>query len=492
MRLAIPRRGKPDMPDRTKEIVSNIALFPEENPYPVLRIDVHGILLYANRASEDLLIQWQCVVGEAVPDLILKKLALILESGLTHEFEVCCGSRVYSFAMVPIIDRGYVNFYGRDSTKRKQFEEGLAKSEARLKRAQEIANLGSWEFDLAQNKIIWSDEAYRMFGFQPNEFEVSYEAFLEAVHPEDRNAVNEAYITSIKDGRDDYEIEHRVVQKGSGKIIYVHEKCEHVRDKTGKIVRSVGMVHDITVRKQKRMEIERLNAELETRTKELEGLNKELEAFNYTVAHDLRKPLTVISSYCQILSELSGDKLDHQSIDYLEQITLSTFNMSQLIDALLNFSRLAHTKIKLEKVNLSDIANLIIADLMLAEPERKVKFRIEKNIKANADMVLIKAAMTNLLGNAWKFTAEQKEAVIEFGVKESDGENVFFICDNGPGFSEEESQNLFAPFQRLRGTKAVTGFGIGLATVERIIHRHGGKVWAEGTPGKGATFCFSF
>jgi light-regulated signal transduction histidine kinase (bacteriophytochrome) len=218
------------------------------------------------------------------------------------------------------------------------------------------------------------------------------------------------------------------------------------------------MVHDITVRKQKRMEVERLNAELKTRYRELEDLNKELEAFNYTIAHDLRKPLTVISGYSQVLEDLLDDKLDQKSIDYLKKITSSTINMSQLIDALLDFSKLAHTELKLGKVNLSDVANLVIADLKSAEPDRKVTFR----------------------------------ALIEFEMKESDGKNVFFIRDNGAGFSVEEAQNLFAPFQRLRGAEAITGFGIGLATVERIIHRHGGEIWAEGIPGKGATFYFRF
>jgi PAS domain S-box-containing protein len=389
-------------------------------------------------------------------------------------------------------DESYLHTVWRDISERKRAQKAIMQSREFLRKAQEIAHLGSWELHLTDNKLIWSDEVYRIFGFQPNEFEASYEAFLEAVHPEDREEVNEAYISSINDHRDHYEIEHRVVQKRSGKILYVHEKCEHVRDESGKIVRSIGMVHDITVRKQKRMEIERLNAELETRYREMEDLNKELEAFNYTIAHDLRKPLTVISGYSQSLEDLLGDRLDQQSIDYLKKITNSTINMSQLIDALLDFSRLAHAELKSGKVNLSDVANLAIADLKSAEPDRKVTFRVMENMEANVDIVLIKAVLVNLLGNAWKFTAKQKEALIEFEMKESDGKNIFFIRDNGVGFSMEEAQNLFAPFQRLLGIESITGFGVGLATVERIIHRHGGQIWAEGIPGKGATFYFSF
>jgi len=472
------------MSDKMQEIVSNIALFPEENPCPVLRVDEGGILLYANRASTDLLTQWQCVVGRTVPDFVLKKLSKSLEHGHDQDLEVRCGEREFSFAMVAIVDRGYVNFYGRDVTKSKLIEE-------RLKRTQEIANLGSWELTLADNSLIWSDETYRIFGFQPNEFDASYEAFLEAVHPEDRDAVNEAYISSIKQGRNFYEIEHRILQKGSGETLYVHEKCNHIRDETGKIIRSIGMVHDITARKQKQMEIERLNTELETRTKKLEDLNGELEAFNYMLAHDLRTPLTVINGYCEILEQLLGDKLDQQSLDYLKKITTSTFNMSQLIEALLDFSHLTHTEPKLVKVNLSDMANMVIADLRFSDPGRKITFQVADNITANVDMALFKTVIENLLGNAWKFTAEQNEAVIAFSMDECNGKKIYFIRDNGTGFSMEEVQNLFAPFQRLRGADAAPGFGIGLATVERIIHRHGGEIWAKGSPGKGATFYFS-
>jgi len=479
------------MPDQSKEIVSNIALFPEENPCPVLRVDGGGVLLYANRASTDLLTQWQCVVGGAVPDFVLEKIAVSLDGCHGQELEVHCEGQDFSFAMVAIVDRGYVNFYGRDVTKRKLIEDRLAKNKERLKRAQGIASLGSWELNLADNSLIWSDETYRIFGFQPNEVEASYESFLEAVHPEDRDAVNEAYVSSIKEGRDCYEIEHRIIQKRSGKTLYVHEKCEHIRDESGKIVRSVGMVHDITARKQKQLEIERLNAELETRAKKLEALNRELDSFNYMLAHDLRTPLTIINGYCEILEQHLVDKLDQQSSDFLKKITKSTLNMSQLIEALLDFSRLKHTEPKVETVNLSDMANLAIVGLRFSEPDRKVTFRVAENILANVDMVLFKTVMENLLGNAWKFTAQQNEAVIAFGMEERNDRNIYFIRDNGSGFSMEEAQNLFEPFQRLRGADATTGFGIGLATVERIIHHHGGEIWAKGTPGKGATFYFS-
>lgn len=479
------------MSTQPQKIISDIEMLPEENPCPVLRIDGGGILLFANHASRDLLTQWRCAVGEAVPGFVCNKLSLALASGLRQELEAVCGEQIISLAMVAVAERGYVNLYGSDITQRKRIEEQLAKSEERLKRAQEIASLGSWELNLADNSLSWSEEVYRLFGLQSNEFEASYDAFLAAVHPEDRDAVNVAYTNSLSEGRDYYEIEHRIIQQGSGKVLYVHEKCEHVRDETGKIVRSFGMVHDITIRKQKQMEVERLNSELEDRARELENINRELEAFNHMIAHDLRKPLTVIGGYSQILQDLLTDKLDPQAIDYLRRITNSTFNMSHLINALLDFSRLSHTEPKLEKVNITDLANLVITGLRLAEPSRNVTFRVEENLVASVDKVLIEAVLTNLFENAWKFTVNQHEAIIEFGMSKRDGKKVFFICDNGIGFSMEEAQRLYEPFQRLRGADDFTGFGVGLATVKRIIHRHRGEVWAEASPGNGATFYFS-
>jgi len=251
------------------------------------------------------------------------------------------------------------------------------------------------------------------------------------------------------------------------------------------------LFNDITERRRAEEEIKRLNADLAARAAELEIANRELEAFNYTVAHDLRKPLTVVNGYCQALGELCGSKLDEACNGYLREAYEGTLRMNRLIDALLNFSRLAHVEPRRESVDLSAMAHLVAAELKLAEPERRVGFQIADGVSVDGDAALLRIVLDNLLGNAWKYTSTREEAVIEFGMTEIDGHPACFIRDNGAGFDMEYAEKLFIPFQRLPGAEECKGFGIGLATVERIIRRHGGKIWAEGEPDKGATFWFT-
>jgi light-regulated signal transduction histidine kinase (bacteriophytochrome) len=217
--------------------------------------------------------------------------------------------------------------------------------------------------------------------------------------------------------------------------------------------------------------------------------NIELEAFNYTVSHDLRKPLTVINSYCQMVQELCGNKLDEKSLGYIQEIYEGTLRMNRLIDTLLDFSSVSRVELRHERVYLSKMAEEVALGLKVSEPERRVTFRIAAGITADGDAGLLRVVLENLIGNAWKHSGTQEETVIEFGVTEVAGKPACFVRDNGPGFDMVHADKLFAPFQRLPGTE-VEGHGIGLATVERIVKRHGGRVWAEGEPGMGATFYF--
>ncbi|TAL24787.1 MAG: PAS domain S-box protein [Nitrospirae bacterium] len=521
----------------------------------------------------------------------------------------------------------------------------LTENEARLKRSQEIAHLGSWELDLANNNLTWSDEVYRIFGLQPQEFDATYEAFLERVHPDDRAAVNDAYSGSLREGRDTYEIEHRVIRKATGEIRIVHEKCQHFRDETGKIIRSVGMVHDITERKtaeeklirakeewertfdsvpdmiaildenyhivrvnkamaeklgvnaeqcaglvcyqcvhetsgppafcphaltladgkyhiaevyeerlggdllvstsplfnengkligsvhvarditeQKKSEkeIKSLNEDLRGYVIDLEAANKELDAFSYSVSHDLRAPLRGIDGFSLALLEDYADKLDDNGRDYLERMRAGTQRMGQLIDDLLNLSRVTRVRMSRENINLSAIAGKVADRLKKTSEKHEVEFIIAENLLAYCDANLLNVVFENLLGNAWKFTEKRKAAKIEFGVMQSkpplnpllnqggelvDSENsppnlggvaegrgggmVYFVRDNGAGFDKTYAEKLFTPFQRLHTMEEFPGTGIGLATVKRVIERHGGKVWIEGEVDKGATVYFT-
>ena len=241
---------------------------------------------------------------------------------------------------------------------------------------------------------------------------------------------------------------------------------------------------DITERKRAEEEKERLNADLA-------AANLELEAFNYSVAHDLRQPLNAIGMNCQALIELCSDKLDEVCKDYVEGSYKGVLSMNQLIEALLNLSRMGQAELRRDKVDLCVLAHEVVAILKTTEPERQVDFRVADGITADADANLLRVILDNLLGNAWKYTGMRKEAVIEFGAIEIDGKPVYFVRDNGEGFDKGHAEKLFIPFQRLPGAEQFKGHGIGLATVHRIIQRHNGRVWAEGKPGEGSTVYFT-
>ena len=251
------------------------------------------------------------------------------------------------------------------------------------------------------------------------------------------------------------------------------------------------LMKDVTARKRMEEEIEILNTDLASRAADLEATNKELEAFSYSVSHDLRKPLTNINGYCQLALELYGGSLDERCRGFLQEIYDGTMHMNHLIDTLLRFSLLTRAELHREEVDLSNIARDVAAKLSLEEPGRRVKFDIAEGILVNGDARLLGVVMENLLGNAWKYSGKQEETLIEFGGTEVEGKPAFFVRDNGIGFDMCEADRLFDAFGRLSGATDFAGHGIGLATVQRIIHRHGGHIWAEGEEGKGATFYFS-
>ncbi len=253
----------------------------------------------------------------------------------------------------------------------------------------------------------------------------------------------------------------------------------------------LATLRDITERKLAVEEIERLNTNLRARVSELEDANRELDAFNYTVSHDLRKPLTIINGYCQEIIDECGNKLDEQCKGYFTEIYNGTLRMNELINVLLDFSDLSHRELHRKTVDLSELAKIVAAQLGLTGPERRVTFRIAEDVIVYGDVDLLRIVLENLLGNAWKYTGTRERGVIEFGVTEIDGNPACFVRDNGSGFDMTDAKRLFIPFQCLSHTDEMRGHGIGLATVERIIKRHGGKVWAVGERGKGATFYFT-
>jgi len=226
-------------------------------------------------------------------------------------------------------------------------------------------------------------------------------------------------------------------------------------------------------------------------SRELEGANKELEAFSYSVSHDLRAPLRAIDGFSHALLADYENKLDEQGQDYLRRVRGATKRMTQLIDDLLSLSKITRASLTRQRVDLSDVAKHVLAELGGRDPGRRITTRVADDLVVQADPQLITVMLENLLGNAWKFTSKQPAATIEVGKESRGEETVFYIKDNGAGFSMEHATKLFAPFQRLHAPEEFEGTGIGLATVNRVVVRHGGRVWAEARPGQGATFLFT-
>ncbi len=260
----------------------------------------------------------------------------------------------------------------------------------------------------------------------------------------------------------------------------------------GSILFGSGRLRQAIVQRDKaEQEVVMLNRNLLSRTDELEAANRELETFAASVSHDLRSPLATIGGFNHLIAELPEEKLREKRAKYTGIISLEAVRMEKLIKALIEFSRLSKTGLTRELVSLSRLADEIAAGLKHSAPDRAVTFKIEDGVDVMGDAVLLRAAMQNLLSNAWKFTGRQKEALIEFGAMGRNSEKIFFVRDNGAGFENEQADRVFEAFHRLHSDKEFQGTGIGLATVKRIITRHGGRVWAEGEKGKGAAFYFT-
>ncbi len=253
----------------------------------------------------------------------------------------------------------------------------------------------------------------------------------------------------------------------------------------------VGIIRDITDQKRVEEKIRQLNDDLERRNNELSAINKELEAFSYSVSHDLRAPLRAISGFSNALLEDCMARLDTQGQRYIHLIITNARNMGKLIDDLLTFSRLGRKPIDLANVNMSELAQEVFSELKQLVPGRDIDFRIQPLYPARSDQTLMRQVVTNLISNAIKFTARRDDAVVEMGSYIEGDEVIYYVRDNGVGFDPKYISKLFGVFQRLHSVEEFEGTGVGLAIVQRIVYRHGGRVWAEGKPGEGAAFYFA-
>lgn len=277
----------------------------------------------------------------------------------------------------------------------------------------------------------------------------------------------------------------------NGALKHVQITSAPLRGADGRITAGIEVVRDITAARKTEERINKLNEDLLRRALELTSANKELEAFSYSLSHDLRSPLTRIYASGQALDDGYAAEMDEKGRFLIRNICEGSEQMERLVEAMLVLSRVTMSELVEEETDLSALALNITIDLRLEDPHRQVELLIAPGMKAFCDPNLMKVALENLLANAWKFTQKSRNPRIEFGMTQSRGDNAFFIRDNGAGFDMANADKLFQPFKRLHNPKDFPGTGIGLATVQRVIQRHGGQVWGEGKPEAGATFYFT-
>ncbi len=381
----------------------------------------------------------------------------------------------------------------QDISERKQAERALRESQIRLNFALEKSHTGGWDLDLVDHTALRTLEHDRIFGYETLLPQWTYERFLEHVLPEDRAEVDRLFQEATST-RTDWSFECRIRRK-DGEVRWIWAIGGHLFDDTGQAYRLAGIVQDITERKQAEQEIRLLNERLEhrviERTAQLESANKELEAFSYSVSHDLRAPLRAIDGYSRILVEDYAAKLDDEGKRICSVISGEARRMGQLIDDLLAFSRLGRKEMHSSRIDMKALATSVFGELIKAEDPGRIDFQITRLPAVDADPSLIRQVWVNLLANAIKFTSKKKHAFIKVGTRPSPNEYIYYVQDTGAGFDMEYVDKLFGVFQRLHGESEFEGTGVGLAIVQRIVRRHGGRVWAEGEPGKGATFYFA-
>ncbi len=382
-----------------------------------------------------------------------------------------------------------------DITGRKKTEQALRDSEERLRLALEAARQGMYDLDLETGVVLVSPQYATMLGHDPRTFEETYDGWRGRLHPDDRAAVFKTLDDYLAGHLPAYRVEFRLRTRDDRWkwILSMGKLQEWTAD--GRPLRMLGTHTDIDALKAAEAALREGNLTLEARvaerTAELTAANQELETFAYAVSHDLRAPLRAMSGYSQALQEDFGASLQAEAKSYLDHIAQATHRMSDLIDGLLALSRSTRGELLQHRVDVSALARQRLAELADSEPGRRVVVDVEEGIAVQGDERMLASALGNLLDNAWKYTGATAAPVIRVHAGEVGGLRGFCVSDNGAGFDMEHAGRLFKPFQRLHRQDEFPGIGIGLATVQRIVHRHGGEIAAHAVPGEGATFCIA-
>lgn len=481
----------------------------------IIFIDAKGLIQEWNPAAEKVFgYTRQEVLGKLLDDLIVPAALMeIYREGLTNYLMTGAGSLLNRPVELKLRRANGQEFHAelaitqhtgrresfgctvliRDITERKRAEADLRESEDRFRNMVEsVHDYAIYMLDPEGRITTWNSGAQKVEGYNTNE--ILGKHFSEFFTPEDvKNDIPNRYLKRAA-------AEGTVTNEGwrvrkDGSRFWSQGTITALRDENGKLRGFSKVAHDMTDKKRSEEEIRRFNLELEERvrrrTTQLEAANAELEAFSYSVSHDLRAPLRHIVGYVDILQVEAEDKLDDEACEHLQTIANAAKQMGDLIDALLEFSRMGRAELRKQRVNLGQLVEAAQRALRPEYQDRQVEWKIGPLPNVEGDSIMLNQVIINLVSNALKYTRPRKKAVIEIGAKQSDHKIIFYIRDNGVGFDMAYSDKLFGVFQRLHPAREFEGTGIGLANVRRIIHRHGGRVWAESALDEGATFYFS-
>ena len=488
----------------------------KSSPVGIFRTDSTGACVYVNprwcaiaglTAETALTNEWSSAIHEADRPLVFAAWTDAVANVSAYHLEYRFATRdgtvtwVLGQAEPERDDEGaLVGFVGTitDISARKRTELELLASTERHRTLARATNDAIWDWDLASNRVWWNEGLTTLFGYaiQPAVAEPAW--WVARIHPEERAAVEARFFAVVHGLELTWESEYRFL-RADGTYADVFDRGHVLRDEHGMAHRIIGAMMDISRQKRAEGLLRELNRDLEqrveARTAELAAANQELESFSYSVSHDLRAPLRAIDGFSRIVLEDYGASLPKEATDYLEEVRNSSRRMAKLIDELLAFSRLSRQVLERQSLDTRALVATCISELQ-AIPEAGEKRRMEVTIApdlpvSEGDPNLLKQVWLNLLANAMKYSKKRDPAHIEVGFLPAVAPTTFFVRDNGVGFDMRYAHKLFGVFQRLHRAEDYEGSGVGLAIVHRVIHRHGGRVWAEAEPNRGATFFFS-
>ncbi len=374
-------------------------------------------------------------------------------------------------------------------------DEAVRKSAASLAEAQQVAHVGSWEWNVETDKAWWSDEMYRLYGVDPGAFAPSLQHALEHIPAEDREMVRRELIDGYE-GRKPIDFHHRITLP-DGSVRIVHARAEVMPPESGKLMRVVGVLQDITARKRAEDSLKKRTEELaesqhalEQKLQELARSNSDLEQFAYIASHDLQEPLRTVASFAQLLQRRYKGKLDSNADEFIHYMVDGASRMQGLINDLLAFSRVGSRGKEFAPTDFTGVVEVALENLQAAIAESHAEVTHDPLPTVNCDGAQLTQVLQNLVGNGIKFH-NSKPPRVHIGVKQVDSEWVFSVKDNGIGIDPQFNQRIFEVFQRLHTRKEYPGSGIGLSITKKIVERHGGRIWVESQPGEGANFLFT-